>query len=60
MDRLFAPGMGSWNANKKVMAELQRERATAPAHPDFIHNDKTSTGSQELVEDRKSGSDINV
>ncbi len=40
MDRLFAPGMSSWGANKKVMAELQRERAGDDGQPQLIHQDK--------------------
>lgn len=40
MDRLFAPGMSSWGANKKVMAELQRERAGERGEPQFLRQDK--------------------
>jgi len=53
MDRLFAPGMGSWNANKKVMAELQRERATADEQPAYLHRDK-DVGESRGIEDIES------
>jgi len=53
MDRLFAPGMGSWNANTKVMAELQRERGTADDQPAYLHQDK-NLGEVQGIEDIES------
>lgn len=40
MDRLFAPGVASWGANKKVMAELRREREGEGGRPEYFHQDK--------------------
>ncbi|KAM0754727.1 quinate permease [Meredithblackwellia eburnea MCA 4105] len=54
MDRLFAPGINRWNANKIVMAELQRERENAGA-PTYIHQDKEN-GTQQRFEDTEKAS----
>ncbi|KAK4698530.1 hypothetical protein P7C70_g7745, partial [Phenoliferia sp. Uapishka_3] len=50
--RLWAPGMTPWNANKIVMAELQRERHDGGA-PEYIHQDgdKDISGTQQKFED---------
>jgi len=40
MDRLFAPGVRSWTANKVVMAEIQRERAGDQGSAEFLHQEK--------------------
>ncbi|KAL8284116.1 hypothetical protein RQP46_004865 [Phenoliferia psychrophenolica] len=55
MDRLFAPGMSTWNANKIVMSELQRERGSGGAVPEYLHHDKPA-GQQEQLEDSEKAS----
>ncbi|KAI5474883.1 MFS transporter, quinate permease [Pseudohyphozyma bogoriensis] len=53
MDRLFAPGVNVWNANKIVMAELQRERGLEPhAAPPAIETKAT----QQYLEDAEKSS----
>ena len=56
MDRLFAPGMNTWNANKIVMAELQRERGTTSGAPEYLHQDKSTAGQQQQLEDSEKAS----
>ena len=50
MVRLFAPGMSSWGANEKVMAELQHERAGEQGQPLFIHQDKDKQEARHVEE----------
>lgn len=48
MDRLWNE-KNTWRANQIVMAELQRENATASANPAYLHQEKPA-GSQERFE----------
>lgn len=50
MDRLFAPGQSTFSANKVVMAEIQRERATQSGQPEYLHHDKPA-GQEQQIED---------
>lgn len=54
MDRLWAPEINTWNANKIVMAELQRERGNDGSAPEYLHP------GEEKVEDvdQKSASSV--
>lgn len=55
MDRLWQAKPVS-GANRKVMAELQRERANPDEHPSYLHQDK-NTPQTERIEDAEKGSD---
>lgn len=58
MDRLWAPEINTWNANKIVMAELQRERGNDGSAPEYLH--PTKVAGEEKVEDvdQKSASSV--
>lgn len=48
MDRLWVQ-KNAWTANKKVMAELQRERQTRDGPPALIHQEKPNGGAEEAM-----------
>ncbi|ORY49733.1 MFS quinate transporter QutD [Leucosporidium creatinivorum] len=48
MDRLWVE-KNAWTANKKVMAELQRERQTRDGPPALIHQEKPNGGAEEAM-----------
>jgi hypothetical protein len=48
--------MNTWNANKIVMAELQRERGTTSGAPEYLHQDKSTAGQQQQLEDSEKAS----
>ena len=53
MDRLWNE-KNSWTANKKVMTELQRERATRDGPVEPIHQEKPLIGAeQQMVENAR-------